>query len=270
MDLRATAQGLARGRERLLQRLALSGLERGMIEAILARHTLVRYPRGAPIFTPGAPADVLFVVLGGMVKLYCAERPHGRVLIGLAGPGDIIGYADVADPEGGRSQLFEAAALTPSAVAIVTREQVLRVLRTLDSDALIPLVEAINSTWATALYRCARFLGMPLRARLSAVLAELADRFGVADARGVILPFSLGQESLAEMIGGSRPMVSRLLLEMMRDGLIARHGRQYIVRRIRAKPEAGRGLVSDLADFRANREPLHPAENGGRGNAAQA
>jgi CRP/FNR family cyclic AMP-dependent transcriptional regulator len=239
-----------RGRERLLQALEDAGLARDVSAAILARHTLVRYPKGAPIFTPGSPADVIFVVLGGMVKLYRAGRPHERVLITLAGPGDILGYGDFSDPRGGRSQLFEAVALTGTTIAIVTREHLIRVLCGLEPGTLIALGELVNSLWAAALHRCVRFLGMPLRARLEAVFEELAQRFGVPDARGVMLSLELGQLGLAEMIGGSRPMVSKLLIAMVRDGSIARLGRRYIVRRAGPQPGVAHGRGAELADFR--------------------
>jgi CRP/FNR family transcriptional regulator, cyclic AMP receptor protein len=253
MELSGTPPGLVRGRARLVQRLADAGLTDDVIDAILARHTLVRYPKGARLFAPGSPADVIFVVLGGLVKIDCGERPHARVAITLAGPGDIIGYADFTDPRGGRSQLFGAVALSGATIALVTREHLLRVLRELDARMLIALGELVNSLWAAALHRCARFLGMPLRARLGAVFAELAQRFGVPDARGAILPLQLSQEALAEMIGGSRPMVSKLLVEMARAGSLARHGRQYIVQRADPQPEAARPRVAELADFRPKR-----------------
>lgn len=241
--------GLVRGRARLAQRLAEAGLAEDVIEAILARHTLVRYPKGARLFAPGAPADVIFVVLGGLVKIYCGERPYARVAIALAGPGDLIGHADCTDPRGGGAQLFGAVALSGATVALVTREHLQRVLRGLDAGTLIALGELVNSLWAAALHRCARFLGMPLRARLEAVFAELAQRFGVPDARGAILPLQLSQEGLAEMIGGSRPMVSKLLVEMAREGSLARHGRQYIVQRADLQPEAARPRLAALVDF---------------------
>jgi CRP/FNR family cyclic AMP-dependent transcriptional regulator len=261
MELPGTPQGLLRGRARLIERLAAAGLAHEVIETILARHTLVRYPKGARLFAPGAPADVIFVVLGGMVKIYCAERPGERVLITLAGPGDIIGYADFSDPRGSRSQLFEAVALSGATIAIVTREHLLRVMRGLDPGTLIALGELVNGLWAAALHRCARFLGMPLRARLGAVCDELARRFGVPDARGVMIPPGLGQEGLAEMIGGSRPMVSKLLLEMAREGSITRHGRQYFVPRGNLKPPT-HGRVAELADFRSKHSTPLPLDNG--------
>jgi CRP/FNR family transcriptional regulator, cyclic AMP receptor protein len=268
MEISAAAKGLILGRARLVEGLVNRGLTHNVIDAVFARHTLVRYRKEARIFTPGSPADVIFVVLGGLVKIYCAERVHERVLITLAGPGDIIGYADFSDSRGCRSQLFAAVAQTTATIAIITREHLLRVLRSLDSDAVLALGEGINSMWALSLHRCARFLGMNLRARLSLIFAELAERFGVADPRGVLLPLGLGQKELAEMIGGSRPMVSKLLIELTRDGFIARQGRQYIVCGAVAKPDTVRSRPSELADFRRKRSTPYLGENIARSRVA--
>jgi hypothetical protein len=72
-------------------------------------------------------------------------------------------------------------------------------------------------------------LNLPFWDRLTIVLSDLAMRAGVRDLQGIILIPELGHEDLAEMIGCSRPMVSRLIAEMIECGLIARRGRQYVL-----------------------------------------
>jgi hypothetical protein len=61
------------------------------------------------------------------------------------------------------------------------------------------------------------------------VLTELAERFGVPDSRGTLLMPELAQEELAEIIGSSRPMVSKLLTEMTERGILIREGRRHIL-----------------------------------------
>jgi CRP-like cAMP-binding protein len=61
------------------------------------------------------------------------------------------------------------------------------------------------------------------------VLQELARDFGVRDARGILLRPELGHDDLADMIGSSRPMVTRLLGEMTEQGLISRCGRNLVL-----------------------------------------
>lgn len=104
--------------------------------------------------------------------------------------------------------------------------------------------------WSSVVYRYATFLGMSLRKRLEIVLAELAERFGVPDSRGTLLLPELAQEELAEMIGSSRPMVSKLLTEMTERGMLIREGRRHIVVAAQ-KPDSAAAIP---------REPgLHPA-----------
>jgi hypothetical protein len=57
----------------------------------------------------------------------------------------------------------------------------------------------------------------------------LAKRAGVRDAEGIILIPEVFHEDLAEMIGCSRPMVSRLIAQMVESGLLARRGKQYVL-----------------------------------------
>ena len=251
MNLQVSAQA----QERLLSRLSSMGLPRPAATTLLERHMIVRYPKGAELFTKGSPADVVFAVLTGLVKVHSSRAGSDPVLVELAGPGDLVGYADFADAEGGRSQLFEATALTNCCVALFTRHQIVEVLKGLEPETLLRIAEGINSMWSSVVYRYATFLGMSLRKRLEIVLGELAERFGVPDSRGTLLLPELAQEELAEMIGSSRPMVSKLLTEMTDRGLLIREGRRHIL--IAAEKQTGTAAPMTAA---ATREPgLHPA-----------
>jgi len=70
---------------------------------------------------------------------------------------------------------------------------------------------------------------MSFRERLEVVLNELGAKFGVRDTRGILLMPELAHADLAEMIGSSRPMVSRLIAEMTEEGLLLRQCKQFIL-----------------------------------------
>jgi CRP/FNR family transcriptional regulator, cyclic AMP receptor protein len=219
----------AQAQEKLMARLLSLGMPRQAATTLLERHMLLRYPKGAELFTKGSPADVVFAVISGVVKVVSVRPGSDRVLVELAGTGDLVGYADFADTRGERSQLFGAQALTNSCVALFTRHHIAEVLKGLDAETLIKIASALNTMWSSVTYRYASFLGMSLRKRLEFVLNELAERFGVPDARGTLLLPELAQEELAEMIGSSRPMVSKLLTEMTARGTLIRSGRRHIL-----------------------------------------
>jgi hypothetical protein len=70
---------------------------------------------------------------------------------------------------------------------------------------------------------------MSFRERLEVVLNELGSKFGVRDTRGILLMPELAHADLADMIGSSRPMVSRLIAEMTEERFLLRQGKQFIL-----------------------------------------
>src|SRR5208337_2086479 len=96
MNLQVSAQA----QEKLLARLSSMGVARPVAAALLERHMLVRYPKGAELFSMGSPADVVFAVLAGLVKVHSSGPGIDPVLVEIAGAGDLVGYADFTGADG--------------------------------------------------------------------------------------------------------------------------------------------------------------------------
>ncbi|MBV8772716.1 MAG: Crp/Fnr family transcriptional regulator [Deltaproteobacteria bacterium] len=200
-----------------------------LADALIGHHTLVNYNRGAMVVVQGSPADVVFYVISGLVKVYCPRLDGTRVLIKLAGPGDLVGYADYLDVRGHRAQIFEAQSLTKSSAALLTREHISNILSKLEGPILLQVIERLNTVWSSMAQWFATFLGMSFKERLELVLRELTTKFGVHDSRGVLLTPELAHSDFADMIGSSRPMVTRLMAEMIKQGLLLRQGKRLIL-----------------------------------------
>ena len=200
-----------------------------IIDDLIDYRSVVSFPRGAMVFMEGSPGDLFGCVLAGYVKVYCNVANGTRVLARLAGPGDIIGYADTVDCKGRRSKIFEAQALSKCSISLFTRERAVRLIRSLDPDEAIELYQSLNSFWSLTLHWWTSFLGLPFQHRLEVVLGDLGRRLGVHDNRGTLIIPELSQEDLAEMIASSRPLVSRILNEMEMRGLVRRLGKQYLL-----------------------------------------
>jgi hypothetical protein len=87
---------------------------------------------------------------------------------------------------------------------------------------------------------------MPFRERLEVVLHELGSKFGVRDTRGILLMPELSHADLADMIGSSRPMVSRLIADMTDEGRLLRQGKQFVL--LEPSPGAESDSVNQLKD----------------------
>jgi CRP-like cAMP-binding protein len=152
-----------------------------------------------------------------------------RFLVELAGPGDIIGYVDRLDGKGRHCQAFEAQALTNCAMALVSRHRILKLLTDSSQAKVIALFERLDTFWGSMVHRYASIMTLSYRERLEAMLSEVGARFGVREARGTMLTLELGHDDWAETIGSSRPMVSRLIAEMVQNRMLAREGKHYIL-----------------------------------------
>jgi CRP/FNR family transcriptional regulator, cyclic AMP receptor protein len=200
-----------------------------IVREIMEYHSNLSYAPGAMIFCQGAPADIIFWVVKGIVKESCPSPRGNRIMIRLATAGDVIGCADQLNEKGQWVRRFEAQAISKCVVGMVTRQRVRELLTSLDSTTLLEVSERMNSAWSGWVHYYASFLGMSFRERLELMLAQLGRKFGAPDDDGIALTFEPAHGDLAEMIGCSRPMVSRLMTDLIKQGEIARRGRLYIL-----------------------------------------
>ncbi|HEX9043632.1 MAG TPA: Crp/Fnr family transcriptional regulator [Candidatus Limnocylindrales bacterium] len=201
-----------------LRRCALFALVDDDALALCAGSLRVRrFRRNETIFHQGDPADSLFIVASGSVKIVLPS-PEGEegAIIATLHRGDFFGELALLDDH----------SRSATAVAVEAAE-----VLTLRRDAFMTLVDtepalrhALFAGLAGELRRLTshveelHFLDLP--GRLASRLVRLA-REKSPDARGqVVLEWPYTQSDLAGMIGGTRQTVNRLLGDLVVQGLI--------------------------------------------------
>ncbi|HYL59312.1 MAG TPA: Crp/Fnr family transcriptional regulator [Candidatus Acidoferrales bacterium] len=212
------------------------GFPRPVIGELIDNNPMVRYSKNSTIYTSGSIADIVFAIVSGWVKVYHCSGGR-RIMTHLAGPGEVVGYIERLDDKCAGSRMFQAQTLSQCSVVLLTRERLTHALDRLDKPVLIAAIERLNAHWSSYNERFVSMMLMSFRERLEFALGEIARDFGVRDARGILLRPELGHEELAEMIGSSRPMVTRILGELAHEGLVTKCGR-HIVMRERPRVEA--------------------------------
>jgi CRP-like cAMP-binding protein len=204
-------------------------LPSGFTDELFNHHDAVAYPKGSILFRQDSPADLIFWLMSGVVKICCPMGDKGRAFVRFAAPGDIVGLADFIGSTGQRTRAFKAQALTKCVVGLFTREHVAKMLKELDKATLVRLLEHLNTAWSSVMYRSLVFLGASFRQRLAITFEDLASRFGVEEKRGMLLGIKLSHADLAEMIDASRTLVTTLIGEMVAQHALYRDGKRYIV-----------------------------------------
>jgi CRP/FNR family cyclic AMP-dependent transcriptional regulator len=200
-----------------------------LVDDLIERHITVSYEKGAWAFCEGNTDGMVAYIMSGYVNVYCPVGDGNRTLIRMAGPGEVIGYPDYVDERGRTARLFEAQVASRCTLALFSRDHLARLLARLPIDGLISILTALNTFWSENLWFFATLLNLPLYDRLTIVMSDLAKRLGVRDSQGIVLIPEIFHDDLAEMIGCSRPMISRLIAQMVESGLLARRGKQYVL-----------------------------------------
>jgi CRP/FNR family cyclic AMP-dependent transcriptional regulator len=173
---------------------------------------------GQVIFTQGDPADALFYVQKGKVKVTTISSQGKEAVVAILGPGDFFGEGCLA---GQPLRISTVATLTVSSIARLDKAAVIRVLH--DEPAFSELFMS---------YLLARNIRMEAdlidqlfnssEKRLARLLLLLAN-FG-QEGRPQPVIAKISQEKLAEMIGTTRSRVSHFMNKFRRLGFITYNG----------------------------------------------
>lgn len=194
--------------------------------ARLAEHTIERtYKKGQLIFYQGDPAEALFVVIEGRVKVVVVSEEGAEMLLVTLQPVDVFGELALID---GEARSASAETLEPTKLLVLTRATFLRALQ--ESPAMTEsLLRSLGAVLRRLTEQAADLVFLDLHGRVAKLLIGLADKDGGSD-NVIELDLHLTQSDLANMVGGSRQSVNQILRSFERRGYVEVHGRKLILK----------------------------------------
>jgi len=169
-----------------------------------------RVRRGKVLYRPDAPAEEVFWLELGWVRLYRLDEEGEEVTIGVVGPGELFGEAALLP---GREYGHYAEVMVPGALYAAAGWKLMKM-----AERSPEVGELLARLLAERLWRAQkRLLDRRYRAveeRLAALLLTLA-REGEEG-----LEVRLFQKDLALLVGAGRETVSRLLARLAERGLL--------------------------------------------------
>jgi CRP/FNR family transcriptional regulator, cyclic AMP receptor protein len=170
------------------------------------------------IYSQGDPATSAMYLQSGSVKLSVLSAAGKEAVVAFLGPGDFFGEGCLA---GQTIRMGTATAITASTVLIIEKTEMFKVLHEQHalSDRFINFMLARNIRIEEDLIDQ---LFNSSEKRLARALLLLA-RYGKEDQAHGVLP-SVSQETLAEMIGTTRPRVNFFMNKFKRLGFIKYNG----------------------------------------------
>ena len=184
--------------------------------------TKLEYRSEGVIFSQGDAADSIFYILRGKIKIVVTSKQGREAVVAVLGEGDFFGEGClIAQP----LRLATAASMIDATVMRVEKAEMLRLLHAEPDFAEVFTVHLLtrNSRVEADL---ADHLFNSSEKRLARALLLLAN-FG-KEGRPEPIIAKISQETLAEMIGTTRPRVSFFMNKFRKLGFIEYNGRLQV------------------------------------------
>jgi CRP/FNR family transcriptional regulator, cyclic AMP receptor protein len=170
------------------------------------------FAKGTIVVTEGEPAEVLYVVQEGWLRVFVADEQGREVQLNVLGPGEYVGEMMLD----GHIRSASVKATTPVRLTMVRRADFEQILGE-RPDIAFQLIQSL-------IYRV-RLLSRNVQGLVSLdVYGRIARMFGeratLVDGRRVV-PGRLSQQKIADEVGASRSMVNRILKDLSEGGYIS-------------------------------------------------
>jgi CRP-like cAMP-binding protein len=176
------------------------------------------YARDAVIFAQAGPADAVFHVQKGRIKLVVESQQGKEAVVALAGPGEFFGEGCLI---GQPVRLASAKAMVESEVMRVSKAEMVRVLEAEPAFGQLFMVHLLTRNSRVEADLVDQLFNSSEK-RLARTLLMLAN-FGKEGGPQPITT-RISQETLAEIIGTTRPRVSYFMNKFRKLGFIDYNG----------------------------------------------
>jgi CRP/FNR family cyclic AMP-dependent transcriptional regulator len=181
--------------------------------------SITTYAKDEPVYSQGDPADSVFYIQKGKIKISVVSSEGKEATISLMSAGDFVGEECIATTL--RARLVTATALTACTVLKISKREMVRALKDEHSFSGV-FVAFLMARNARSQEDLIDQLFNSSEKRLARVLLLLAQ-FGKEGQPEIVIP-KLSQESLAEMVGTTRSRVSYFMNRFRKLGFIEYNG----------------------------------------------
>jgi CRP/FNR family cyclic AMP-dependent transcriptional regulator len=207
----------------ILQQVELfQGLSTHELEALGSSSTSRSFPKNTVVIHENDPADSLFIIESGRVKVYCSDKNGKEFIMNTQSEGDYFGELALLDDS---SRSASVRTVEKSSFCIIYKDDFNRVMEQHPNIGR----KLIQNLAARVRKLTADVKSLALQdvyGRVANVLMDLAEERGDGT---LFIPEKLTQQDIADRVGASREMVARILKDLTIGDYIRFEGRHIII-----------------------------------------
>lgn len=192
------------------------------LKALTDQGIVKAYPRNAVIVNEGEDTDAFYVIVSGRVKVYASDDDGREIILTTQGAGDYFGEL-VLD---GGPRSASVMTLEPSRLAVIPKQSFRKFL-TAHPAFSSHLVERLIARVRDLTSNVKSLALMDVYGRVARLMLDLA----VEEGGRMVIAEKLTQQEIANRVGSSREMISRIFKDLTAGGYISIDNRRITIHR---------------------------------------
>lgn len=181
------------------------------------------YSKNTILVNEGDPSEMFYIILTGKVKVYLSDEKGKEVLLNMGGPGEYFGELAIIDDAPRSASVMT---LEPCQMAVVSKAGFERCLAEHPGFAL-GLIRTLVKRVRSLTDQVKGLALLDVYGRVAHTLLNLAT-----EQQGeLVIEQRLTHQEIANMVGASREMVSRILKDLSTGGYIRIEDRKMVIPR---------------------------------------
>ena len=185
------------------------------------------FDRGKTIFFPGDPAERVYFLLTGAVKLSRVYETGEEITVALLRENSIFGVLSLVTGQHS-DRFYHAVACTPVELLSAPIEQAEMAFRE-NAQLTRLMLKGLSSRILQTEMMIETLAHRDMGSRLVSFLLILCRDFGQPAEQGIQIDLKLSHQAIAEAIGSTRVTVTRLLGELREEQMISIHKKKITV-----------------------------------------
>ena len=185
------------------------------------------FERGKTIFFPGDPAERVYFLLKGAVKLSRVYEAGEEITVALLRENSVFGVLSLITGQSS-DRFYHSVAFTPVELLSAPIEQVERALKG-NPELSMLMLRGLSSRILQTEMMIETLAHRDMGSRLVSFLLILCRDFGVPAPDGIKIDLKLSHQAIAEAIGSTRVTVTRLLGDLRQEKMISIHKKKITV-----------------------------------------
>lgn len=199
-----------------------SDLSESELQIIESRSTTRSYRKHTVIMEKDDESDSLYVILSGRVKAYVSDEEGKEIVVNMLGPGGYFGELALL----GRMRRTASVMTTEDSRLMVIPKHAFLECLTDHPAILLDLIGNLVERLSKVTELVGNLALLDVYGRVARLLANNAR-----ERDGKLVTGKLTQQEIANLVGSSREMVSRILNDLKKGGYISIQGKQITINR---------------------------------------